>query len=149
MLTSNLRTASIKQGTEIPYAVSSGSSGATSIEFKQAVLGLEVTPILLPNGQLELDLFISQNMAGQAIKMSEGGEALAIDTQEIRSQVQVSDGDTIVLGGIFQQITTQNQSQVPLLSQLPLLGPLFAYNSHKLQRRELVIFITPQLIPLN
>lgn len=146
LLTVNKQTASIKQGTEIPYEVSSGSSGATSIEFKQAVLGLEVTPRIFPGGQLELDLLISQNMPGKSMKKGDGGEILAIDTQEIKTQVSVSDGETIVLGGIFQQTNISGTENVPLLSDIPLLGVFFQRKSDKRNRRELVIFITPTIV---
>ncbi|WP_392561704.1 hypothetical protein RHO12_11355 [Orbus sturtevantii] len=146
LLTSNKHTASIKQGTEIPYEVSSGTSGGTSIEFKQAVLGLEVTPRVLANNQIELALYITQNTAGRTIKRSDGGEALAIDTQEIRTQVLVSNNETLVLGGIFQQTHHQDIRAVPGINKLPIIGNLFKYQSKKQQKRELIIFITPQLI---
>lgn len=148
LLTSNNNMASIKQGTEIPYEVSSGNNGATSIEFKQAVLGLEVTPRILRGDLLELTLHITQNTAGRSIKRSDGGEALAIDTQEIRTQVLVNSGETLVLGGIFQHSNQQEARAVPGLSKLPLLGGLFRAKGKKQQKRELVIFITPQLIHL-
>lgn len=146
LLTVNKQTASIKQGTEIPYEVSSGSSGATSIEFKQAVLGLEVTPRIFQGGQLELDLLISQNMPGKSLKKGDGGEILTIDTQEIKTQVSVSDGETIVLGGIFQQTNISGTESVPLLSDIPLVGAFFQRKSDKRNRRELVIFITPTIV---
>lgn len=146
LLTSHQHTASIKQGTEIPYEVSSGNNGATSIEFKQAVLGLEVTPRVLNNKQMELNLHITQNTTGRTIKRSEGGEALAIDTQEIKTQVLVNSGETLVLGGIFQQTHSLNKQGVPGISHLPVIGGLFKYEGQKLQKRELVIFIMPQLI---
>ena len=146
LLTVNKQTASIKQGTEIPYEVSSGSSGATSIEFKQAVLGLEVTPRIFQGGRLELDLLISQNMPGKSLKKGDGGEILTIDTQEIKTQVSVSDGETIVLGGIFQQSKMSGMENVPFLGDIPLLGALFQRKSNKQNRRELVIFITPTII---
>ncbi|WP_392566740.1 hypothetical protein RHO15_03920 [Utexia brackfieldae] len=146
LLTTNLRPATIRQGAEIPYEVSSGKNGTVSIEFKQAVLGLTVTPRVLRNGYIELDLQISQNTAGQAIKRAEGGEALTIDTQEIQTHVIVKRGQTLVLGGIFQQSKTQHQRQVPSLSQLPVVGHLFRYQQMREQRRELVIFITPEII---
>ncbi|HGM5491986.1 TPA: DNA uptake porin HofQ [Serratia fonticola] len=145
LLTAHLQTASIKQGTEIPYEVSSGSSGATSIEFKDAVLGMEVTPKILPNGRITLTLQISQNMPGRSIKQGEG-EALAIDKQEIKTQVTVKNGETIVLGGIFQRQSTQAADKVPGLGDVPLLGTLFKRSSKQHKRRELVIFITPTLI---
>ncbi|SCB81182.1 secretin N-terminal domain-containing protein [Gilliamella intestini] len=146
LLTSNQNMASIKQGTEIPYEVSSGSNGATSIEFKSAVLGLEVTPKILSDDRMILDLYITQNTAGRSIKRSDGGEALAIDTQEIKTQVQIKNGETLVLGGIFQQVNTNNKRQVPGAASMPVIGNLFKHNSKKQQKRELVIFITPQLV---
>ncbi|WP_071845428.1 type IV pilus secretin PilQ [Pragia fontium] len=146
LMTANKQTASIRQGTEIPYEVSSGSSGATSIEFKQAVLGLEVTPRIFPGGQLELTLNISQNMPGKSLKKGDGGEILTIDTQEIKTQVFVSDGETIVLGGIFQQTRLSGKEQVPVLGRIPLLGGLFQRDSQKQSKRELVIFITPTIV---
>lgn len=146
LLTSNQNMASIKQGTEIPYEVSSGSNGATSIEFKQAVLGLEVTPQILTDKQMILDLYITQNTTGRSIKRSDGGEALAIDTQEIKTQVQVKSGETVVLGGIFQQVKGNGNSKVPGMSDVPIIGNLFKNSSKRLQKRELVIFITPQLV---
>ena len=124
LLTANLQTASIKQGTEIPYEVNSGASGATSIEFKEAVLGMEVTPKILPNGRITLTLQISQNMPGRSISRATG-ETLAIDKQEIKTQVTVKDGE---------------------IGDVPLLGSLFKQSSKQHKRRELVIFITPTLI---
>lgn len=145
LMTANLQTASIKQGTEIPYQVSSGASGATSIEFKEAVLGMEVTPKILPNGAITLALQISQNMPGRKIKQAEG-EALSIDKQEIKTQVTVKNGETLILGGIFQQQDINTVNKVPGLGNLPLVGGLFKQQSTHDQRRELVIFITPTLI---
>ena len=145
LMTANMQTASIKQGTEIPYQVSSGASGATSIEFKEAVLGMEVTPKILPNGAITLALQISQNMPGRKIKQAEG-EALSIDKQEIKTQVTVKDGETLVLGGIFQQQGINTVNKVPGLGGIPLIGGLFKHRASHDQRRELVIFITPTLI---
>lgn len=146
LFTAHQQTASIKQGTEIPYQVSSGASGSTSIEFKEAVLGMEVTPSVLRDGKITLSLKISQNMPGQVIKQNDSGEALAIDKQEIQTQVTVQDGETIVLGGIFQQQRTLGGKKVPGLSAIPLFGALFQNRRDEHKRRELVIFITPTLI---
>lgn len=147
LFTAHQQTASIKQGTEIPYQVSSGASGSTSIEFKEAVLGMEVTPSILRAGRITLNLKISQNMPGQTIKQGDNGEALAIDKQEIQTQVTVADGETIVLGGIFQQQKKNGHRQVPALGDIPVLGHLFKNSSQQHTRRELVIFITPTLVP--
>ncbi|MGV8927006.1 MAG: DNA uptake porin HofQ [Ewingella sp.] len=145
LLTAHMQTASIKQGTEIPYQVSSGASGSTSIEFKEAVLGMEVTPKIQRNGDITLALQISQNMPGRIIKQAEG-EALAIDKQEIKTQVTVKDGETIVLGGIFQRHNQNAENKVPVLGDMPIVGSLFKQQSKSMKRRELVIFITPTLI---
>ncbi|MEI7196304.1 DNA uptake porin HofQ [Pectobacterium versatile] len=149
LFTAHQQTASIKQGTEIPYQVSSGASGSTSIEFKEAVLGMEVTPDILRAGRITLNLKISQNMPGQTIKQGDNGEALAIDKQEIQTQVTVADGETIVLGGIFQQQKKNSDRQVPILGEVPVFGHLFRNHTQQHTRRELVIFITPTLIPAS
>ncbi|PLY38348.1 type IV pilus secretin PilQ [Pectobacterium carotovorum] len=149
LFTAHQQTASIKQGTEIPYQVSSGASGSTSIEFKEAVLGMEVTPDILRAGRITLNLKISQNIPGQTIKQGDNGEALAIDKQEIQTQVTVADGETIVLGGIFQQQKKNSDRQVPILGEVPVFGHLFRNHTQQHTRRELVIFITPTLIPVS
>lgn len=146
LFTAHKQMASIKQGTEIPYQVSSGTRGATAIQFKEAVLGMEVTPTVLREGKITLNLKISQNMPGLVIKQSNNGETLAIDKQEIQTQVTVSDGETIVLGGIFQQQKNRGERKVPLLGDVPLLGSLFQHQRTERKRRELVIFITPTLV---
>lgn len=146
LLTADRQTASIKQGSEIPYEVAGNDSGSTSIEFKDAVLGLEVTPRILPGNKIEMILRITQNTPGRAIKNSKGGEVLVIDTQEIRTQVMVGHGETLVLGGVFQQDRSNTVTQVPFLSRIPLLGRLFRRDSYQQGRRELVIFITPQIV---
>ncbi len=104
LLASHMQPASIKQGSEIPYQVSSGESGATSVEFKEAVLGMEVTPTVLQQGRVRLKLRISENTPRPVLKQ-ENGEALAIDKQEIETLVEVRSGETLALGGIFRRKT--------------------------------------------
>lgn len=145
LVTSHQQTASIKQGSDIPYTVSGGKKGATTIEFKEAVLGMEVTPKILRNGKITLNLKISQNMPGMAMKRGDS-ETLLIDKQEIKTQITVNDGETIVLGGIFQQKSSQGVNKVPILGDIPWLGGLFKQDTQQQNRRELVIFITPRLI---
>lgn len=145
LFTSHQQTASIKQGTEIPYEVSSGSNGTTSIEFKEAVLGMEVTPVVQANGRILLKLHLSQNVPGRTLRSGDG-EYLAIDKQEIQTQVTLKDGQTLALGGIFQRQTVSGQRKVPLIGDIPIVGSLFRYDIHEQKRRELVIFITPRLI---
>jgi protein transport protein HofQ len=147
LLTLDRHTASIKQGSEIPYAVAK-SKGATSIEFREAVLGLEVTPTITSSGTIVLELIISQNTPGKSVKVAQG-EAISIDKQEIRTQVRLADGETVVLGGVFQRFGQQSRERVPLLGQLPLIGLLFQRHSQQFTKRELVIFVTPRLLSLQ
>jgi type IV pilus assembly protein PilQ len=134
----------IEQGTEIPF-VQSTSSGATSVEFKKAVLSLRVTPQITPDNRIILDLVVTQDTQGETVSTSTG-PAVAIDTQEISTQVLVENGETIVLGGIFQQTTNKNKSQVPLLGDLPVVGRLFKNSQEEIEKRELLIFVTPQIL---
>lgn len=148
LLASHMQPASIKQGSEIPYQVSSGDSGATSVEFKEAVLGMEVTPVVLPGGRVRLKLHISENMPGQVLQQADG-ETLAIDKQEIETQVEVKSGETLALGGIFSQKNKTGSDRVPGLGNIPWLGQLFRHDGKDKERRELVVFITPRLVGIR
>lgn len=148
LLASHMQPASIKQGSEIPYQVSSGESGATSVEFKEAVLGMEVTPTVLYHDRVRLKLRISENTPGQVLKQ-ENGEALAIDKQEIETQVEVKSGETLALGGIFAQKNKTSRDGIPLLGDIPWLGQLFRRDGKDNERRELVVFITPRILAVH
>lgn len=148
LLASHMQSASIKQGSEIPYPVSSGESGATAVEFKEAVLGMEVTPTVLQQNRVRLKLRISENTPGQVLKQ-ENGEVLAIDKQEIETQVEMNSGETLALGGIFSQKNKSARSSVPLLGEIPLLGSLFRRDGKDNERRELVVFITPRILAVE
>ncbi|MFX2608150.1 DNA uptake porin HofQ [Enterobacter mori] len=148
LLASHMQPASIKQGSEIPYQVSSGESGATSVEFKEAVLGMEVTPVVLPGGRVRLKLHISENMPGQVLQQADG-ETLAIDKQEIETQVEVKSGETLALGGIFSQKNKTGSDSVPGLGKIPWIGQLFRHDGKDNERRELVVFITPRLVDIH
>lgn len=140
----NQQEAYIEQGTEIPF-VQATSSGATSVEFKKAVLSLRVTPHITPDNRIILNLVVTQDTRGETVSTSTG-PAVAIDTQEISTQVLVENGETIVLGGIFQQISTADQSKVPLFGDLPVVGRLFSTTGSVEEKRELLIFVTPKII---
>jgi type IV pilus assembly protein PilQ len=140
----NQHEAYIEQGTEIPY-VEATSSGATSVEFKKAVLSLKVTPHITPDDRIIMDLVVTQDTRGDTVSTSTG-DAVAIDTQEISTQVLVENGETIVLGGIFQQSTSNDVRKVPLLGDLPFVGYLFKNTSEILEKRELLIFVTPKIL---
>ncbi len=144
LITTNKKPAYIEQGTEIPYLESS-SSGATTVTFKKAVLSLKVTPQITPDNRLVLDLSVTQDRPGQVVKTGTG-EAVAIDTQRIGTQVLVNNGETVVLGGIFQHSITNSVDKVPLLGDLPLLGALFRRSYEKVGKSELLIFVTPKVV---
>ncbi|PFG55156.1 type IV pilus assembly protein PilQ [Vibrio sp. ES.051] len=144
LITTNKKPAYIEQGTEIPYLESS-SSGATSVAFKKAVLSLKVTPQITPDNRLVLDLSVTQDRLGQVVKTGTG-EAVAIDTQRIGTQVLVNNGETVVLGGIFQHSITNSVDKVPLLGDLPLLGALFRRSYENVGKSELLIFVTPKVV---
>ncbi|WP_417666531.1 type IV pilus secretin PilQ [Pseudidiomarina sp.] len=145
--TANQKEAYIEQGTEIPY-VESASSGATSVQFKKAVLGLKVTPQITPDNRVILDLVITQNTRGETVS-TPTGPAVSIDTQEIGTQVLVENGETIVLGGIYQQQILNDISKVPLLGDIPYVGVLFRTDSQVNEKRELLIFVTPRIVTNN
>ena len=142
--TSNQKAAYIEQGVEIPY-VESASSGATSVSFKKAVLSLRVTPQITPDNRVILDLEITQDSQGKTVQ-TPTGEAVSIDTQRIGTQVLVDNGETIVLGGIYQQNLISRVSKVPVLGDIPLVGFLFRNTTDRNERQELLIFVTPKII---
>lgn len=143
LLTTNKKSANIKQGTEIPYAVYSQKDELRNIEFREAVLGLEVTPHLSKNNQILLDLVVSQNSPNS---QTTGSDMVTIDKQEINTQVFAKHGETIVLGGIFQHLIAKGEDRVPILGSIPVIKRLFSQSRDKIAKRELVIFVTPYIV---
>lgn len=142
--TSNQKPALIEQGTQVPF--SSANDGGTQVEFQDAVLSLKVTPQITPDNRVVLDLTITQDSIGERIPQATGGEAVAINTQSITTQVLVNDGETLVLGGIFQQNILRSVTKVPLLGDIPVVGHLFKTTSDSNKKRELIIFVTPRIV---
>ncbi|HDR1022010.1 TPA: type IV pilus secretin PilQ [Pasteurella multocida] len=145
LLTTNKKSASIKQGTEIPYVVTSGKNETQSVEFREAVLGLDVTPHISKDNQILLDLVVSQNSPGARVAYG-SGEIVSIDKQEINTQVVAKDGETIVLGGVFHDSMTKGVDKVPVLGNVPVIKHLFRKQNERHQKRELVIFVTPRIL---
>ncbi|CAH9055096.1 Type 3 secretion system secretin [Pseudoalteromonas holothuriae] len=143
--TANQKKARIEQGTEIPYSESAGASGATSVSFKKAVLSMEVTPQITPDNKIILDLVITQDTRGDNVQTS-SGPAVAINTQKIQTQVLVDNGQTVVLGGIYQQEITSAVSKIPLLGDIPYLGAMFRNTREINEKKELLIFVTPKIM---
>ena len=145
LMTTNKQPAYIEQGTEIPYFESS-ESGETRVEFKKAVLSLNVTPQILPDDRLILDLSVTQDRPGSIVKTGTG-EAIAINTQKMGTQVLVNNGQTVVLGGIYQYSLNDSKDSVPLLGDIPFLGGLFRRTYQNIAKSELLIFVTPTIVP--
>lgn len=146
LLTTNKKPASIKQGTEIPYVMYNTKSEATDVEFKEAVLGLEVVPHLSTQNQILLDLIVTQNSPNS---QSGSSGLITIDKQELNTQVFAKHGETIVLGGIFQHLTQKGEDKVPILGSIPFIKRLFSQTRDKISKRELVIFVTPYILQSN
>jgi len=145
VITANQKEASIEQGVEIPYQ-QSASSGATTIQFKKAVLSLKVKPQITPDNRIILDLDVHKDSVGTVIVTSSGVNVPSIDTRSITTQVLVNDGQTVVLGGILETNQREDETKVPYLGDIPVLGHLFKSTSHKDNKDELMIFITPKIV---
>jgi type IV pilus assembly protein PilQ len=145
VITANQKAATIMQGVEIPYQ-ESASSGATTTQFKKAVLSLKVTPLITPDNRVILDLDVNDDSVGQLVQSATGGSVPSIDTREILTQVLVNDGQTVVLGGILETTKTTSTNKVPYLGDIPVLGHLFKTTTDVNNKKELLIFITPKIL---
>jgi type IV pilus assembly protein PilQ len=145
LITANQREATIEQGVEIPYQEAS-SSGATTTQFKKAVLSLKVTPQITPDNRVILDLTVAKDSVGQLVASATGGFVPSIDTREIVTQVLVNDGQTVVLGGILETERRDAETKVPWLGDIPVLGHLFKTTSKTDNKDELLIFVTPRIL---
>jgi type IV pilus assembly protein PilQ len=145
VVTANQKEATIEQGVEIPYQ-QSASSGATTIQFKKAVLSLKVTPQITPDNRIIMDLDVRDDSVGTVVVASGGVNVPSINTREIATQVLVNDGQTVVLGGILETTQREDDTKVPYLGDIPILGHLFKNTNHQDDKDELMIFITPKIV---
>lgn len=145
VITANQKEASIRQGVEIPYQESS-SSGATSTQFKEAVLSLKVTPQITPDDRIILDLTVTKDSVGQVVSDERGGSIPSIDTREVVTQVLVNNGQTVVLGGVYETEEGEQVSKVPFLGDIPGVGVLFRSTRKVSNKSELLIFVTPKIL---
>ncbi len=145
VITANQTEAVIKQGVQIPYEQAT-SSGATNISFKDAVLALTVTPLITPDDRVDLTLKVDQDAIGEEISTSLGGSVPTIDTRSVQTRVLVENGQTVVLGGIYEQVRRTTRSKVPVLGDIPGLGNLFRNKAVQDDKAELLIFVTPTII---
>jgi len=140
VVTADRSEAFIEQGVEIPY-LSASSSGATQVEFKKAVLSIKVTPQITPDDRVIMDLNVTKDDVGQVF-----ADIPSINTQEVTTQVLVNNGDTVVLGGIFENKTRNRVDKVPVLGDLPLIGALFRHSLESIEKKELLVFVTPKIL---
>lgn len=140
VVTADRHLARIEQGVEVPY-LSASSSGATQVEFKKAVLSIEVTPQITPDDRVIMDLSVNNDTVGEIFS-----GIPSIDTREVSTQVLVNNGDTVVLGGIYEQVTRDEVDKVPFLGDIPLIGYFFRHTLESDERRELLIFVTPKIL---
>ena len=145
VITANQKEASIRQGVEIPYQ-EAASSGATTTSFKEAVLSLTVTPQITPDDRIILDLVVTKDSVGAQVSNDRGGSIPSIDTRAIQTQVLVDNGQTVVLGGIYETEESEDVSKVPFLGDIPGLGALFHSTRKVSNKSELLIFVTPKIL---
>lgn len=148
VIAANQAEAYIQQGVEIPFESLQGGNqaGAVNVEFKEAVLELRVTPLITPDNRVQLDLVVKQDTVGEIFQTGRGGSVPSIDTRELGTNVLVENGQTIVLGGIFQEERNFTSTKVPMLGDVPVLGHLFRRRGTDDQKRELLIFVTPSIL---
>ncbi len=147
IITANQHEAYIEQGVEIPYLEAS-SSGATSVSFRKAVLGLKVTPHITPDDRIIMDLTVNKDTVGEIF--GEGNFRIpSIDTREVSTQVLVDNGETVVLGGVYEQEILDQTTKVPFFGDLPFLGRLFKHTVKDDNKSELLIFVTPKIVKDN
>lgn len=148
LLTSDQTKAVIKQGVEIPYTTVSGSTNGSTVtvQFKQAVLELNVTPHITPDDNVLMDLLVKKDSKGEKVTGSFGSEQFAIDKREIETTAQVANGETVVLGGVFEGTKSNTTEKVPFLGDLPGVGFMFRRNKVDDNKKELLIFITPKIL---
>jgi type IV pilus assembly protein PilQ len=140
VVTADQQAALIEQGEELPYQQAT-SSGATATAFRKANLKLEVTPQITPDGNVILSVDVNKDSRGEATP-----DGLAINTKHVKTQVQVENGGTVVIGGIYTQTEMNQTNRVPWLGELPLIGVLFRNTQRIHDKTELLIFLTPKIL---
>ena len=144
VITADSHTARIEQGVEIPYLTL--DDGVATLKFRKAVLSLETTPQITPDDRIIMDLEVHKDSRGEDVQFSGSLAAPTIDTREVQSQLLVDNGQTVVLGGIYETAQTTQVTRVPFFSDLPLIGNLFKSSTDRDERSELLIFVTPKIL---
>ncbi len=146
VVTGDNQKASIEQGTEIPYTTGAGTGQQVTTQFKKAVLRLDVTPQITPDNKIIMNVEVRKDSVGQNVQQQGGGFVPSIDTRNVITQISVNNGDTAVIGGIYEESIINDITKVPLLGDLPGLGYLFKRTGRTTEKTELLIFLTPRVV---
>jgi type IV pilus assembly protein PilQ len=146
VVTADNQKAHIEQGTEIPYVTPGSANAPATVQFKKAVLALDVTPQITPDNRIIMSVEIRKDAVGQFVPVQGGGSVPSIDTKNVTTQIAVNNGDTAVIGGIYEETINNNVTKVPLLGDIPILGYVFKQTGKEIDKTELLIFLTPRII---
>ena len=146
VITGDNQKAHIEQGTEIPYVTPGSATNPATVSFKKAVLALDVTPQITPDGRVIMQVEIRKDSVGELVNVQGGGQVPAIDTKNVLTQIAVNNGDTAVIGGIYEEVIRNDTTKVPFLGDVPVVGYLFKNTGRTSQKTELLIFLTPRVV---
>jgi type IV pilus assembly protein PilQ len=146
VMTGDNQKASIEQGTEIPYVTPGAANAPATVAFKKAVMRLDVTPQITPDGRVIMTVEVRKDSVGQFVPVQGGGQVPSIDTKNVITQISVNNGDTAVIGGIYEETIRNDVSKVPYLGDIPFFGYLFKQTGRSSDKTELLIFLTPRIV---
>jgi type IV pilus assembly protein PilQ len=146
VVTGDNQKAQIEQGTEIPYVTPGSANNPATVQFKKAVLRLDVIPQITPDNKIIMTVEIRKDSVGQLVNLGGGFQVPSIDTRNVTTQISVNNGDTAVIGGIYEEAITDSVDKVPLLGDIPFLGYLFKTTTRGSEKHELLIFLTPRVV---
>ncbi|HUH92630.1 MAG TPA: type IV pilus secretin PilQ [Casimicrobiaceae bacterium] len=145
VVTADNQKAHIEQGTDIPYIIQGTNNTVPTVQFKKAVLSLDVTPQITPDNRIIMTVEIHKDSVGQIINIA-GSQYPSIDTKNVTTLIAVNNGDTAVIGGIYEETLTNGVTKVPFLGDLPIIGYAFKNTDKEVEKTELLIFLTPRII---
>ena len=146
VVTGDNQKAAIEQGTEIPYVTPGSANSPATVQFKKAVLRLDVTPQITADGRVHMVVEVRKDTIGQFVQLGGGFSVPSIDTKNVVTQILVNNGDTAVIGGIYEETIRNDVTQVPWLGNIPILGYLFKQTGNSSEKNELLIFLTPRVV---
>jgi len=146
VITADNQKAHIEQGTEIPYVTPGSANSPATVQFKKAVLRLDVTPQITPDNRIIMTVEVRKDSVGQFVQLGGGFQVPSIDTKNVTTQIAVNNGDTAVIGGIYEETIRNDVDKVPYLGDIPILGYLFKQSGRSSDKTELLIYLTPRIV---